>query len=172
MSLIEGDKVKAYLNQINAIATARSHEIRADGGNHERFDGIRDLTVKVATEIDNGIFDPDLTPKTPIKDIEVAAQDLIRKNDGDTSWEAALGVTKGKRHDLYHAIVLVLTKWGPQSDQQIGQLLTNNHIPFSDSGLRTRRSELVKAGWVRDSGTRTKTVSGGSTVVWEAVTGA
>jgi len=38
----------------------------------------------------------------------------------------------------------------------------------SPSGLRTRRSELVDAGLVKDSGRRTATRSGRATIIWIA----
>jgi hypothetical protein len=39
----------------------------------------------------------------------------------------------------------------------------------SDSGLRTRRSELVTKGRLKDSGHRSKTKAGRSTIVWVLV---
>ncbi len=41
--------------------------------------------------------------------------------------------------------------------------------PQSDSGIRTRCSELVKMGLVRDTGRTERTASGRNAVVWEAV---
>jgi hypothetical protein len=38
----------------------------------------------------------------------------------------------------------------------------------SESGIRSRRAELVDAGLVRDSGRRVKTLSGRNSIVWEA----
>jgi hypothetical protein len=42
----------------------------------------------------------------------------------------------------------------------------------SESGIRSRRSELVERGMVRDSGKRTTTRSGRKAIVWEVVTSA
>lgn len=37
----------------------------------------------------------------------------------------------------------------------------------SESGIRSRRAELVRLGWVRDSGRRKRLESGRMAIVWE-----
>ena len=107
-----------------------------------------------------------------------------RKGDPETSLAAAESVTKiTEKQD---AVFRVLEVVGPVTDQELKVfydspeedlvlwlwLLTvgPDSLPAqSESGLRTRRSELVRRGLVRDSGERRKLESGRMAVVWEAV---
>lgn len=85
-----------------------------------------------------------------------------RWGDPDTSHEAAASVvalTATRR-----AILDVLDTYGPCTDVDIARLYDGP--PASPSGLRTRRSELVHAGRVYDSGQRARLGTGRRAVVW------
>jgi len=62
------------------------------------------------------------------------------------------------------AVLAALREHGPMTDEQIWE-----HVKLvcSRSGARTRRSELVDAGLVRDSKTRGTTNAGRATIIWE-----
>jgi hypothetical protein len=95
-----------------------------------------------------------------------------RATDPETSHEAARSL-----HDLptrRRAVLAVIRRWGPMTDALLvetydaeldaGTLLP----PQSHSGIRTRRSELVRSGDVIDSGFRWKLPSGRHAIVWRS----
>lgn len=66
--------------------------------------------------------------------------------------------------------------YGPMTDQELlarhRQWEREHGGPrMSDSGVRTRRSELVVLGKVRDTGRRERLVTGRKAIVWEATDG-
>jgi hypothetical protein len=99
---------------------------------------------------------------------------LVRRNDPDTSWEAAISASSKNFKALYTDILRVLQQVSSHltglTDEQLVSILTKTlGRSYSPSGVRTRRSELVDAGWVRDSGARHPTQSGKPAIVWEFV---
>jgi hypothetical protein len=92
-----------------------------------------------------------------------------RLTDPDTSHAAAASVDNLTR--TRRRILDLLRVFGPMTDQQIRFTYTQVYDePISDSGLRTRRRELVDAEFVRDSGQRQQLASGRNGIVWEATT--
>ena len=97
-----------------------------------------------------------------------------RKTDPETSLAAAASVKELTKKQ--EAVLELLRIYGPFTDELMvkaylqgvddGRLLYQ-----STSGLRTRRSELVRRGLVRDSGERRQLVSGRMAIVWEAPDG-
>lgn len=91
-----------------------------------------------------------------------------RKTDPETSHEAARSVKDLRRSqwEVYRAF----QRLGKMTDEEL--LSEYQYVSAhkqSDSGLRTRRKELVDLGWLRDTGERKTTYAGRSTIVWEAV---
>ena len=93
-----------------------------------------------------------------------------RSTDPQTSADAARSVT-GLR-EKQKAVLRVFDAYGPQT---LGELVQSYRylslkLPRqSDSGIRTRCSELVAMGLVRDTGLRRKMSTGRMAIVWEAV---
>lgn len=94
-----------------------------------------------------------------------------RRTDPETSKQAAASVTNlGRTRD---AILKILKAHGPMTDEQIREIYAGrtefgHDYPFaSPSGLRSRRSELVRLGLVVDSGQLGKTASGRQTIIWK-----
>ena len=93
-----------------------------------------------------------------------------RKTDPQTSHDAAKSVkdvSKTKK-----AILSLLRKH--QTDMQLvanyTKLVRQNKAPrASESGIRSRRSELVWLGLVKDTGERQKLRSGRMAIVWKRV---
>lgn len=88
-----------------------------------------------------------------------------RRTDPETSHAAARSVLA---HPGREAVLACLLVHGPQTDEELYEH-TEVRLYCSPSGARTRRSELVDAGVVRDSRHRRKTKSGRQSIVWEAV---
>lgn len=87
-----------------------------------------------------------------------------------TSLQAARSLRTKDITRVQAAICEVLGMFGPATDEDIAWAYVRSFRPrpnASPSSLRTRRSELVRAGKVRDSGRRGKTASGRSCVIWE-----
>lgn len=94
-----------------------------------------------------------------------------RHSDPDTSHAAAASV---RRIADTHRALLALFEWHPaMTDEQILDQYTTLRTMMdwprqSPSGLRTRRSELVQAGLIGDSGQRARTTSGRACIIWQA----
>lgn len=102
----------------------------------------------------------------PGENVDPNVVKLVRRRDPDTSWEAASRQTEGNRARLQRRIYARLLVDGPMTHEELHELLWFE----SPSGVRSRCSELVEAGWVVDSGERGRTATGGSSIMWRAVT--
>lgn len=89
-----------------------------------------------------------------------------RRSDPPTSHAAARSVKRIRAS--HQAILKCFRTHGPMHDEKL-QELYSQQPPLSQSGLRTRRSELVDRDLLRDSGKRTKTRFGRETIIWEIV---
>lgn len=58
---------------------------------------------------------------------------------------------------------------GGLTDEELVAVLSDRLYPPSENTVRPRRVELVRHGWLRDSGRRRNTRSGRAAVVWEYV---
>lgn len=99
-------------------------------------------------------------------------QPTARSTDPHTSHLAAASITRTHISTVQTHIIQLLTQHGPMTDEQIADRY-RHHVMLpacSPSGLRTRRSELVAIGTVRDSQQRGITASGRATIIWELVT--
>lgn len=105
---------------------------------------------------------------------------LWRTTDPDTSRDAALSLDEGKMTQTMKDIFKILREQGPMIDEllisryndlQYGRQLREQETFYaSESGIRTRRSQLVKLGMVEDTGKRSPTRSGKSAIVWSIST--
>lgn len=93
-----------------------------------------------------------------------------RTTDPQTSHEAARSVDNVTATQI--AIIGLLT--GGLTDTDLVDLYRRNMrhglVPLaSESGIRTRRAELVARGLVQDTGERIRLASGRSAIVWKTV---
>lgn len=92
-----------------------------------------------------------------------------RRSDPETSKAAASSVRRIRESQA--DVLTVIRNYGPLSDEELIQkyrgALALGAVRQSDSGIRTRRSELVALGVVVDSGLRGKTASNRQTVLWK-----
>jgi len=92
---------------------------------------------------------------------------IARTTDPETSKLAAESV--GNLNETKKVILQLLAK--PMGDEELVNkyefLADNQMAPWaSQSGIRSRRSELVEDGYLFDSGERIKTKSNRSAIVW------
>jgi hypothetical protein len=87
-----------------------------------------------------------------------------RRTDPATSHAAAQSV--GDLRESQRAVLATFLQHGPMHDEKL-EVRYPQQPRQSESGLRTRRRELVDLGLLRDSGTTTLTVHGRSTTIWE-----
>jgi hypothetical protein len=94
-----------------------------------------------------------------------------RRSDPHTSHDAADSVEHIRRSQ--QDVLMVLRRFGPMHDDKLWRVITSlfgkGVLPMSESGCRTRRSELVAKGLVEDTGRRTILPSGRASIVWGAV---
>lgn len=88
-----------------------------------------------------------------------------RTTDPETSFAAARSV-KGLA-ETYRIILDILRANGPMNDVEIIERFRSLGIKAaSDSGIRSRRSELTASGLITDSGSRKEMESGRMSIVW------
>lgn len=92
---------------------------------------------------------------------------VARSTDPWTSWEAARSVRGQTRTQA--EVLYVLRRYGPATHPRIYKRVVRNFGPnHSESGTRTRVSELVEMGLVKDSGKTKRLPSGRRAIVWKA----
>lgn len=100
---------------------------------------------------------------------------LMQRDARSGSFEAANLQTTGKRAILYGYIMQALREDGQMTDEQLRIAVESYGLTTTPSGVRSRRNELVLAGWVTeardDDGAPTKRRghSGSPCQVWRAV---
>lgn len=88
-----------------------------------------------------------------------------RTTDPQTSHDAARSVSK--LSETYSLIMGIMNKFGPMNDEKLITTWKASGLKqISESGLRSRRSELVAQGRLEDSGAREKMSSGRLSIVW------
>lgn len=124
-----------------------------------------------------GLFDlpeippiPPIAPFTVAKRVEPARRDAVahaRKTNPETSHEAAASV-KGIRASQAAVLSVFRDAGRSMCDDEMERLyLATTGLPQqSESGVRTRRKELVDAGKLRDTGQRTVLPSGRRAILW------
>lgn len=88
-----------------------------------------------------------------------------RNTDPGTSHAAAASQRPKKLTKLRRVVLDTFIKYGPMDDTELVRRV-NGYTP---SGIRTRRSELVSMGLIRDSGRRVRLETGREANVWESV---
>lgn len=167
---LDGDRLRSWLeDQRETLLQSARERHDADGSDDPtalRMDGgVANMTV-----ILNQLHGFEVTPgksRTSIKDIRTPVKAKVRRYDPGTSFAAALSQTPDKTRGLYMAIRAVLAR-KPMTDEELLALFQSRSKSVTPSGVRSRRAELVEAGWVRDSGQKRPTAAGHLSIVWEA----
>ena len=88
-----------------------------------------------------------------------------RTTDPTTSHNAEKSVTG--LADSYRIILGLFRSYGPMNDESLSEHWRRlSSKKASDSGIRSRRSELAATGLVIDTGDRKKMASGRMSIVW------
>lgn len=97
-----------------------------------------------------------------------STQPVARRTDPSTSHAAAASVRDLRKSQA--AVLYVLATHGGMTDDELQRrYAAMPQLPRqSESGVRTRRRELVDAGLVRDTGRKAPLASGRMAIVWEA----
>lgn len=98
---------------------------------------------------------------------EPLEQAHARRTDPETSHQAAAALSSDSLRASQAEVLRLLRQYGPLTDVDLCEWAEQLSIPQSDSGLRTRRKELVVKGLVRDSGKR-QTINGRKHILWQA----
>lgn len=106
----------------------------------------------------------------------MTATTIMQRDARSGSFEAANRQTRGKRQALYQRIVRTLEFDGPATDAEIMKRISvTNPLSFTPSGVRSRRNELVLAGWVTEARDengapiKERNTNGSPCQVWRAV---
>jgi hypothetical protein len=75
-----------------------------------------------------------------------------RRGDPQNSHDAAAAFSVSRLRASQYDIFRLLSLFGPAHDEEIVRRAKLHGVRQKDSGIRTRRSELVRLGVVRDSG--------------------
>jgi hypothetical protein len=89
-----------------------------------------------------------------------------RSTDLETSRMAAATVNVAENQQ---EVLSLFQKNGPMADEQLLVAARAAGVTQSESGLRTRRNELVKSGLIQSSGRRIRNSAGNPSTVWELV---
>lgn len=98
-----------------------------------------------------------------------------RTSDPWTSHAAAKAITKDDLRGTQAAVLACFNRFGPMHHERLVEVYEAKQSEFgwpqqSVSGLRTRTSELVGAGLLRDGRRTVRLVSGRQSIVWEVPT--
>ena len=95
------------------------------------------------------------------------AKPRARLTDPETS-HAAAAELKRESVTRLRSVVLSLLRKCEMDDRSLVVLALQLEPKYSQSGIRTRRAELVELGLVEDSGKRVRMPSGRMAIVWRA----
>jgi hypothetical protein len=104
-----------------------------------------------------------------------ASEANARSTDPGTSHAAARSITAENMKESQRAVLDCFDRYGPMHDERflaVYSEVRNSHgwPQQSESGLRTRRSELVDSRWMRDTGQTVTLPSNRQSTVWHITT--
>lgn len=92
---------------------------------------------------------------------------VARRTDPHTSWEAAASLNPKLLSKIQEEVLAFFRRVGRATDEQMIEALRDND--YANSSLQTRRCELVRLGYLRDSGVVAVNRRGRNMIVWELV---
>lgn len=110
------------------------------------------------------LFAPRVTAPPPVH----APVARARRTDPETSQEAARSLSADTLRESQARVLRALVEQGPAHDYELIRRLEAAGHRVTRSGVQTRRSELARAGLVRDTGERVALDTGRRAIVWSA----
>lgn len=169
---LDSSKLEKLLNDMEASYSSMADNFEPGSLLAGRIEGSLKAVSVLRGRLERGDLDRDDWPpikRTPVDKISPPVTSKVRKHDRATSWEAAWSQTPEKSQKLYRLIYELLRKLGPLTDEELHNALVDMDYPHTSSGLRTRRSELTAAGWVRSTNIRRTTQNDAPSTAWEHV---
>ena len=113
-------------------------------------------------------------PRPPVHPARLEPRAHARRTDPQTSHDAARSIGAPELRLSLSAVLDVIADRGPMDDRALiaayfRDIDTGVRPMQSESGIRSRRAELVDRGLVRDTGERVTLPTGRKAIVWEAV---
>lgn len=101
-----------------------------------------------------------------------ATRAYARTDDPSTSHAAAMSLTEEVLRDSQRGVLDCFRRFGAMCDTEFLSCYRRHQEEYawpkqSDSGLRSRRDELVDGGLMKDSGEKAPLLSGRQSIVWE-----
>lgn len=92
----------------------------------------------------------------------------VQRPSQATSFAAAISQTPERAQQLYDRLHATYSALGGLTDEEMLDTMKKywDEDTFTPSGVRSRRAELVEAGWVVDSGVKRLTAARKSSIVW------
>jgi hypothetical protein len=98
---------------------------------------------------------------------------VARRNDPDTSWQAADSFSPEELNQLQAKVLAYFRRVRRSTDEEMrnafGEDSCYTSRRYAYSTLMTRRKELERLGFIRDSGQRVLNSRGRPVIVWEIV---
>lgn len=160
---IDGDRLLAWLDEQEAALRSTREGYDSSNPAYHSIGGGLVIIRSIRANLPSMSGD-----RKPVAESHTPTKAKVRRRDPSTSLQAALSQTPDKTRMLYTAIYAVLERKA-MTDEELLSLFQDRGKAVTPSGVRSRRSELAEAGWVRDSGERRDTKAGHPSIVWEAV---
>jgi len=107
---------------------------------------------------------------------EVEYEGKVRSDDPMTSWDAAAQQTQSRTEVLQNNLEAILKTSGPMTDSELHakyvklrDLMPSKYRDVTEQSVRSRRSELRKAGRVENSDVKRASANGSPSIVWRYV---
>lgn len=173
--MIDTERLRVHLETTKVGLLESKAEYEESSSAAHRFAGGILLVDKILSDL--GQFEVQTGRRTNMAAmaLDIPVKNKVRAHGHSTSWEAAISQTPRRSFAYYKLIYGCLLMWGSLTDEELNNRLrvayteANRNFDFTVSGLRARRSELVTAGWVKDSGHKRLSEAGHPMIVWEAI---
>jgi len=112
-----------------------------------------------------------LAPRMATEVMPRRSRARARRGDPHTSQAAAASFTVSQLRASQYEIFRLFSLFGACHDEQLLERAKQHGVRQSESGIRTRRHELVERGLLMDSGRTVTLASGRESIVWRVAGG-